>query len=110
MNTKLQRIRRTIASLGITANYAGFNYTVYALSLALEEPARVQSVTKLIYPDVARRCGTGVKCVERGIRTVISLAWERNPTLLCQMAGYPLKRKPSNSSFLAIVTVWLSSD
>ena len=110
MNTKLRRLRRTPVSPGITANYAGFNYMVYALSPAPEEPARVQSVTKLIYPDAAGRCGTGAKCAERSIRTVIWLAWERNPALLSQMAGCPLKNRPSNSSFPAIVTIWLSSD
>lgn len=110
MNAEIQKIQKTLVSLGITANYTGFNYMTSAVSLALKEPVRLQYVTKLIYPDVAGEYGTGAGCVERSIRTVSRLSWERNPTLLCRMAGYPLKKRPSNSALLAIVTIWLSSD
>ena len=110
MNSQMQEIRKILTSLGITANYAGFNYMTYAIYLTLNDPVRLHYVTKLIYPDVARMYKTGAKCVERSIRTACNICWERNPHLICTMAGYQLTKKPSNSVLLAIVSTWISSD
>lgn len=110
MNAQMQKIRKILTSLGLTANYAGFNYMTYAIFLALDDPVRLHYITKLIYPDVAQMYKTGVKCVERSIRTACDICWKRNPQLICRMAGYQLPKKPSNSVFLAIVTTWISSD
>lgn len=94
--------------LGITANYGGYFYTAYAVSLVEKQPDRLLLVTKWLYPDVARQYNTSWQCVERSIRTVISLAWERNPGLLSGLAGYPLKRKPHAGQFVAMLSYYLS--
>lgn len=94
--------------LGITANYGGYFYTAYAVSLVEQQPDRLLLVTKWLYPDVARQYKTSWQCVERNIRTVISLAWERNPGLLALLAGYPLERKPHVGQFVAMLAYNLS--
>ena len=96
----------TLSELGITANYSGFFYTAYAVTLALEDPERLQLVTKWLYPDTARRYKTSIDSIEKNIRTVCSLAWKRNPELLMKMAGYRLEKKPSCSEFLAIISIY----
>lgn len=89
--------------LGITANHRGYFYAAYAVYLVEKQPERLLLVTKWLYPDVARKYGTTWQCVERNIRTVIALAWERKPEALGNLAGYPLERKPSASQFLGIL-------
>lgn len=89
--------------LGVTANYRGFFYTAYAVALAKKQPDRLLLVTKWLYPDIARQYKTTWQCIERNIRTVISLAWQRNRTQLEELAGYSLEEKPSVGQFIAIL-------
>ena len=97
-------IQHLLYSLGITEQYTGFFQTVYAVQLSIGDIDRLQLVTKLIYPDVAGRYGTTWTAVERNIRTIISIAWDTDPLLLSELAGFPLRRKPTNTNFLAILT------
>lgn len=89
--------------LGITAKYDGYFYTAYAVSLVEKQPDRLLLVTKWLYPDIARQYNTTWQCVERNIRTVITLAWERNPKKLVTLAGYSMERKPSAGQFVGIL-------
>ena len=96
--------------LGITANYSGYFYTATAVALVHRQPDRLLLVTKWLYPDIARQHKTTWQCVERNIRTVIALAWERNPALLADLAGYPLANKPNVGQFIAFLSYNLSKD
>ena len=101
------RVRALLCRLGVTANYAGFAQTAYAVSLAAGQPERLLLVTKWLYPDVARHFGTTWRCVERNIRTVSRMAWQTNRPLLEALAYHPLPGRPAVSVFLAILTAWL---
>lgn len=90
--------------LGVTADYKGYAYTACALALCAEQPELLLLVTKNLYPQVAKRYQTTWKAVERNIRTVVGVAWQRNPELLGLMAGGPLEAKPHSVRFLAIVS------
>ncbi len=90
--------------LGIrNGEYKGGAYTEYAVSLVLEDYNKMINVTRVLYPEVAEHFGTTPSCVERDMRMVVQKAWERNPDLLCEWAGYPLKRKPPVTRFIAIL-------
>ena len=99
-------IAQTLCRLGITANYAGFQYTIDAVTMATEDIGKLQLVTKQIYPDIAAKYNTGADQVRRNIEKICSLAWERNPKLLSELAMCELNRKPGTSEFLAILTLW----
>lgn len=90
--------------IGITSNYSGFLYTAFAVELALQDPERLLLITKCIYPDVAKRFHTSWRCVERNIRTVTRIAWEKNRPFLEQLAKHPLPSRPSVGTFLAILS------
>lgn len=90
--------------LGVTAEYKGYAYAAYAVALCAERPELLQVVTKDLYPEVARRYRTTWHAVERNIRTVIAVAWKRNPAMLDHIAGGFLKDKPNAAQFLAVVT------
>ena len=107
-DSNLKRIATQIlCKLGITANYAGFQYTIDAVLIASEDIAKLQLTTKQIYPEIAAKHNTGADQVRRNIEKVCKLAWERNPALLSELAMYDLKEKPGTSEFLAIVTMGL---
>ena len=89
--------------LGISANYNGFLQTAYAVELCRTEPERLQLVTKMVYPDVAKLCTTSCSAVERNIRTACEIAWKNNRCLLEQLACKPFPQKPHNTLFLAIL-------
>ena len=95
--------------LGVTSNYKGFFHTAYAVSLCLEEPERLQLITKLLYPEVARQYGTSWKAVERNIRTVDHVIWRENRSLLEELARKPLEQKPRNAQLLAILAASLGT-
>lgn len=93
--------------LGLTANYTGFFHTSCAVWLVLRQPQRLRLVTKWLYPEVAKRYRTNWKAVERNIRTVISVVWERCPELLGRMAGTRLDKRPRPAQFLSILAAYL---
>lgn len=103
MDKGLCEIFDLLSRLGISANYNGFFQTAYAVELCREEPKRLLLVTKRVYPEVARLCGTSWSAVERNIRTSCGIAWESNRRLLEQLAHKPLPQKPYNAQFLAIL-------
>ena len=105
--TELQSLLRT---LGITANLRGFRYLKRATELAIEDPDCLLNIGKLIYNTVAQEFETTPKCVERNIRTAIDSCWlHGNRKLLCQIAGYELQEKPTNSQFIDIISAYLIS-
>ena len=89
--------------LGITANQRGYFYTAYAVVLIEKQPERLLLVTKWLYPDIAKQYKTTWQCVERNIRTVIAMAWERHPEMFSNLAGYTLDRRPSVGHFLGLL-------
>ena len=90
--------------LGITPNYAGYFQTAQAVELCVEDPERLTLVTKLVYAEVGKRYGASWKTVERNIRTVSIIAWERSQPALEELMGCTLASRPHTSQFLAALT------
>ncbi len=65
------------------------------------------SITKVLYPDIAKKFDTTPSRVERAIRHAIEVAWNRgNYESISKMFGYTvhhLKSKPTNSEFIAMI-------
>lgn len=100
-----QKICRLINEVGIPAHVLGYDYLQYALSLAYSDNAYVHSITKLLYPTVAKKFGTTPDRVERAIRQAIRLAWENGDANVHKKyfgstTKYPAL-KPTNSKFIA---------
>lgn len=96
--------------LGVTANYLGFHQTACAVSLCVEQPERLALVTKCLYPQVAERCGTDWRAVERNVRTVRNVIWRDARDRLERVANRRLMRKPGAAQLLAILAACLTSD
>ena len=103
----MKEIEEALRGLGVDPTYCGFRRLVLALELALENEDRLCAVTKEIYYDVGRLTGCTWSAVERSIRTVVGHVWQSNPERLAEMADHTMKRQPTASQFLDIVTSYI---
>lgn len=97
-----------IHQIGIPAHIKGYHYLREAILLCLDDEDMLESVTKLLYPTVAKRFNTTASRVERAIRHAIETAWDRGDLDTIQnLFGYTVnvyKGKPTNSEFIALIT------
>ena len=104
----MNEIERLIRSLGIGGTYRGYKYLCYALSLCLENEDYLLAISKLLYPEIADAFQTTCCSVERDLRTVINVCWERgNRNLLDNISFYPLETKPTTGEFLDLLVGYL---
>ena len=97
-----------IHQIGIPAHIKGYHYLREAILLAINDQDMLESVTKMLYPAVAKSFDTSPSRVERAIRHAIETAWDRGDVeVLNNMFGYTInggKGKPTNSEFIALIT------
>lgn len=101
-------IQKLLYSIGLTPNYVGYQQMTIALKIAMQDPESLNLVTKRLYPETARICGTNWKAVERNIRTALHCSWKTSQHTLEQMAGHSFDTIPKPAQFLAILTHGLS--
>ncbi len=91
--------------IGVPAHLKGYFYLRDAILLSGKDMNVVGSVTKLLYPTIAKRFHTTDQKVERAIRSVIEVSWSRgNTNTFQEMFGYsPLtgRNRPTNSEYIA---------
>ena len=96
-----------IQQLGVPAHIKGYQYIRDAITMVIEDMDAINSITKVLYPTVARHYNTTPSRVERAIRHAIEVAWDRgNPDVLNDLFGYTItssKGKPTNSEFIAMI-------
>ncbi len=93
--------------IGVPAHIKGYQYLRYAITLSVENPEMISSVTKVLYPEVAKKFSTTASRVERAIRHAIEVAWDRGDVdVLSSYFGYTIQSsrgKPTNSEFIAMI-------
>ena len=97
-------VTRIMLELGMPAHLRGYHYLREAILMSMENMELVGSVTKLLYPEIAKTFQTTNVKVERAIRSVIEVGWERgNEELFEEIFGYSRmhgKSRPTNSEFI----------
>ena len=97
-----------IHEVGIPAHIKGYQYVREAIILTVQDMEMINAVTKMLYPEVARRFHTTPSRVERAIRHAIEVAWDRGDLETLQSYfGYTVnsaKGKPTNSEFIAMIS------
>lgn len=98
-------ITEIMLDIGVPAHLKGYHYLRTAILLSGRDMEVVSSVTKLLYPTIARRFKTTDQKVERAIRNAIEVSWTRgNEETLERMFGYSSasgKNRPTNSEYIA---------
>lgn len=101
------QITSIIHEIGVPAHIKGYQYLREAILIAVEDMEVINAVTKVLYPEVARRYNTTPSRVERAIRHAIEVAWDRGDLeTLQKFFGYTVsntKGKPTNSEFIAMI-------
>lgn len=94
--------------IGVPAHIKGYQYLREAIILAINDDEIMNSVTKLLYPTVAKTFKTTPSRVERAIRHAIEVAWDRGDVdVLNSYFGYTIQNsrgKPTNSEFIAMIS------
>jgi len=93
--------------IGVPAHIKGYQYLRDAIIMVAEDLDIINSITKLLYPTIAKRYNTTSSRVERAIRHAIEVAWGRGRIdAINSIFGYTIsmgKGKPTNSEFIAMV-------
>lgn len=101
-------VTNIIHDIGIPAHIKGYQYLRDAIIMAIEDTEIINCITKILYPDIAKKYNTTASRVERAIRHAIEVAWMRgNTDTLNDMFGYTInngKGKPTNSEFIALIS------
>lgn len=94
--------------IGVPAHIKGYQYLREAIILSIDDGEMMGSVTKLLYPTVAKKFSTTPSRVERAIRHAIEVAWDRGDVdVLSSYFGYTIQSsrgKPTNSEFIAMIS------
>ena len=97
-----------IHEIGVPAHIKGYQYLREAIMMTVQDMDVINAVTKVLYPDVARKYGTTSSRVERAIRHAIEVAWDRGDVdILNSYFGYTIhngRGKPTNSEFIAMIS------
>ena len=101
------QVTRIIHQIGVPAHIKGYQYLRTAIMMTVSDSDIINSVTKVLYPSVAKKYQTTTSRVERAIRHAIEVAWDRGDVeTLNSYFGYTIQNsrgKPTNSEFIAMI-------
>ncbi len=96
-----------IHEIGVPAHIKGYQYLRDAIILSVQDMEMLNSITKILYPTIAKKNQTTPSRVERAIRHAIEVAWSRGKMdTIDALFGYTIhtgKGKPTNSEFIALI-------
>lgn len=100
-------VTNIIHEIGVPAHIKGYQYLRDAIMMSVNDSEMLNSITKLLYPSIAKRHKTTPSRVERAIRHAIEVAWSRGKMdTIDDLFGYTVsngKGKPTNSEFVALI-------
>ena len=101
------QVTKIIHQIGVPAHIKGYQYLRTAILMTIEDIDVINSVTKVLYPTIAKKYQTTTSRVERAIRHAIEVAWDRGDIdTLNSYFGYTIQNsrgKPTNSEFIAMI-------
>ncbi|MCQ2456958.1 MAG: sporulation transcription factor Spo0A, partial [Clostridia bacterium] len=101
------QVTKIIHQIGVPAHIKGYQYLRTAILMTIDDSNIINSVTKVLYPTVAKQYETTTSRVERAIRHAIEVAWDRGDVdTLNSYFGYTIQNnrgKPTNSEFIAMI-------
>lgn len=100
-------VTEIIHEVGIPAHIKGYQYLRDAIIMSVNDMEMMNSITKILYPTIAKHYQTTPSRVERAIRHAIEVAWSRGKMdTIDELFGYTVsngKGKPTNSEFIALI-------
>ena len=103
-----EQVTKMIHQIGVPAHIKGYHYLRKGIIFCVEDNEMINSVTKTLYPSIAKSFHTTPSRVERAIRHAIEVAWDRGDVdVLNSYFGYTIhngRGKPTNSEFMAMLS------
>ncbi|MDO5541419.1 MAG: sporulation transcription factor Spo0A [Eubacteriales bacterium] len=100
-------VTNMIHEIGVPAHIKGYQYLRDAIIMSVNDMEMLNSITKILYPTIAKKHQTTSSRVERAIRHAIEVAWSRGKMdTIDELFGYTVnggKGKPTNSEFIALI-------
>ena len=100
-------VTEIIHQIGVPAHIKGYQYLREAIIMSVNDIEMLNSITKILYPTIAKKYQTTSSRVERAIRHAIEVAWSRGKMdTIDELFGYTIhngKGKPTNSEFIALI-------
>ena len=99
-------VTNIIHEIGVPAHIKGYQYLRDAIIMSVDNREVINSITKVLYPTIAKMNKTTPSRVERAIRHAIEVAWSRGKMDTIELFGYTIhtgKGKPTNSEFIALI-------
>lgn len=100
-------VTSVIHEIGVPAHIKGYQYLRDAIIMVINDMDILNSITKQLYPNIAKQYNTTPSRVERAIRHAIEVAWSRGKMdTIDKLFGYTVnngKGKPTNSEFIALI-------
>lgn len=111
MNMVEENVTKVMLELGVPAHLRGYQYMRTAIAWCVEDMERVGSVTKLLYPELAKHYQTTSQKVERAIRNAVEVSWGRgNEELFDRLFGYSPadgNGRPTNSEYIGVIADYI---
>ena len=100
-------VTNIIHEIGVPAHIKGYQYLRDAIIMSVQDMEMLNSITKILYPTIAKKHQTTPSRVERAIRHAIEVAWSRGKMdTIDELFGYTVstgKGKPTNTEFIALI-------
>jgi len=108
MRKKIEgHVSNIFLTIGIPAHIKGYRYLKEAVICAIETPEIIESITKALYPEVAKRLNSTSSKVERAIRHAIEVGWNRGRVQkineIFRVDVVSAREKPTNGEFISLV-------
>lgn len=104
----LNYVSKLMHEVGVPASIRGYDYIRESIMMALDDRNILKSITKELYPTIAKSNDTTASRVERAIRHAVEVAWQRGDVeILNNIFGYTVKStkgKPTNGEFISMLT------
>lgn len=100
-------VTNLLHEMGVPAHIKGFQYLRAGILFTIRGAGSVAGITKVLYPEIAKRFSATPACVERAMRHAIEIAWNRGNFEMQQkifrgtISG--AKGKPTNGEFIALL-------
>ena len=100
-------VTEIIHDVGVPAHIMGYHYLRDAIIMSVNDSTMLNGITKILYPEIAKKHKSTSSRVERAIRHAIEVAFTRgNMDTIEELFGYTInsgKGKPTNSEFIALI-------
>ena len=102
-----KRISDIFLTVGIPAHIKGYRFLREAIRLTIESPDLIGSITKQLYPTIAKNFDSTPSKVERAIRHAIEVGWARGRlesiNNIFGVKVYGHNDRPTNGEFIALI-------